>query len=306
MQTAKANAVIETHRFERLEGSVSDDGRASVRIDLLSVKSGIDVRDVRMRFLLFKTYKFPFATITATIDQARLQGLAQSTRLPYELDVTVDMHGVTKDLRVPVSVTRLGDKAVAVTTVAPVIVSAETFGLQEGVAKLSEAVGGTPIVSAASFTFDLVFETGERTARLQLATAEAAAVRAKEESAPITPEACQTRFGVISTASAIYFRTASSELDRASDPILDSVADIANRCASVKVEVTGHTDSVGSKAANAQLSEQRANAVVSYLVAKGVRPQRIDSAGFGDARPVASNDTEANRAKNRRIEFRVK
>ena len=87
--------------------------------------------------------------------------------------------------------------------------------------------------------------------------------------------------------------------------LLDSVADIAGRCPAVKIEVTGHTDSVGNPETNKQLSAQRAQAVVTFLVQHGIARTRITSAGLGGARPVAPNDTEANRAKNRRIEFRI-
>ena len=110
---------------------------------------------------------------------------------------------------------------------------------------------------------------------------------------------------MISTAGAIYFKTGSAELDAASDPLLDSVADIANRCPSVKVEVGGHTDSTGSASANQTLSEARAKAVVDYLAAHGVAQSRITSTGYGGTKPVASNANEEGRAKNRRIEFRV-
>jgi outer membrane protein OmpA-like peptidoglycan-associated protein len=94
-------------------------------------------------------------------------------------------------------------------------------------------------------------------------------------------------------------------LDKASEPLLNSVADIANRCPSVKIEVTGHTDSIGNAEANRHLSELRARSIVSFLGQHGVASARVSAAGFGDTRPVAPNDTEANRAKNRRIEFRV-
>jgi OmpA-OmpF porin, OOP family len=110
---------------------------------------------------------------------------------------------------------------------------------------------------------------------------------------------------VISTAGAVRFKASSTELDTGSDAILQSVADIANRCPSVKIQVTGHTDSIGAKDANLQLSEQRAHAVVKFLSQRGVAAARIEAAGYGDTRPIAPNDTEANRAKNRRIEFRV-
>jgi OOP family OmpA-OmpF porin len=270
MQTAKAGTVIEIHQFTGLDGKVSKNGDASVKIDLTSIASGVDVRDVRMRFLLFETYKFPNAEIAALV-----------------------------------TVTRISDKSIAVATAKPIVITAESFGLAGGIAKLSEAVNGTPIIAAASFTFDLVFETGDRLPQLEAAQQEALKRKQQEETKTISAEECQTRFAVISTTGAIYFKTGSAELDKASEPLLNSVADIANRCPSVKIEVTGHTDSRGSAQDNRDLSEQRARSVVAFLVQRGVAAARITAAGFGDTRPVAPNDTEANRAKNRRIEFRI-
>ena len=306
MQTAKANSIIENQQFTGLDGGITKDGDAIVKIDLISVKSGIDVRDVRMRFLLFETFKFPQAEITAKIDMAKMQELVSNIRITYPLKFKLDLHGVERELEAPVNVTRLSDKSISVSSAQPIVIRAETFDLAAGVVKLSEAVNGTPIVSAASITFDLVFETGEKIPEIESARAAAAKQRDAEETAAISTEACETRFNVISTAQAIYFKTGSAELDAKSEPLLNSVADIAKRCPAAKIEVTGHTDSVGSKDANRQLSESRARSVVSYLGTQGIPPGRIESAGYGDTRPIAPNDTEANRAKNRRIEFRVK
>jgi OOP family OmpA-OmpF porin len=305
MQTAKAGAIIETHQFTGLDGSISKDGDARVKIDLTSIASGVDVRDVRMRFLLFETYKFPNAEVTAKLDMSKLQELLTSTRITYPLKFTLALHGMTKDVESPVYVTRINDKSVSVATAKPIIITADSFGLTAGIAKLSEAVNAIPIVTAASFTFDLVFETGDRLPVIAAAREEAAKQKQLEETRAISSEDCQTRFSVISTTGAIYFKTGSAELDKASEPLLNSVADIANRCPAVKIQVTGHTDSVGKPEANRQLSEQRARSVLAYLGQHGVAPARITAAGFGDTRPVASNDTEANRAKNRRIEFSV-
>jgi OOP family OmpA-OmpF porin len=306
MQTAKANAVIETHSFTGLDGSITNDGDAIVKIDLLSVKSGIDVRDVRMRFLLFETFKFPYAEVTAKLDMGKLQELTRNIRVSYPLKFKINLHGVTREMESPVWVTRLTDKSVSVATEQPVIVTAESHDLAAGVVKLSEAVNGTPIVSAASITFDLVFETGDKLPEIQAARAEMAKRRTMEETAAISTEACETRFSVISTAQAIYFRTGIAELDAKSEPLLDSVADIANRCPSARIEVSGHTDSVGSREANRVLSESRARSVVTYLSKQGVAPSRIEATGYGDTRPLKPNDSDANRAANRRIEFRVK
>jgi OmpA-OmpF porin, OOP family len=304
MQTAKAAAIMETHQFTGLEGRVSKDGDASVKIDLTSVASGVDVRDVRMRFLLFETYKFPNAEITAKVDMSKLQEL-MTARVMYPMKFTLTMHGVTKEIEAPVYVTRISDKSVSIATAKPIIITAESFGLVAGIAKLSEAVNGTPIVAAAGFTFDLVFETGDRIPALQAAREQAIARKQQDETKAISAEECQTRFSVISTTGAIYFKTGGAELDKASEPLLNSVADIANRCPTVKVEVTGHTDSRGSPEANRELSGQRARSVVAFLVQHSVSASRITATGFGDTRPVAPNDTEANRAKNRRIEFRI-
>lgn len=305
MQTIKANSVIETHRFNGLEGRVDAAGNASVKIDLVSVATGIDVRDVRMRFLLFEAYKFPLAEITAKLDMRRLEALPPTGRLTYPLKFTLAMHGVSKEMESPVTVQRMGERQVSVATAQPIIVTAEPFGLVAGVLKLSETVGGTAIVPAVSVTFDLVFASGERVPELVAEQVASTAARSLADAAPISAEACETRFSVISTAQAIYFKTGSADLEEASAPMLNSVADIAGRCPAAKIEVTGHTDAVGSREKNRQLSESRARSVADYLAERGVARTRISARGFGDTRPVASNDTETNRAKNRRIEFKV-
>jgi outer membrane protein OmpA-like peptidoglycan-associated protein/polyisoprenoid-binding protein YceI len=305
MQTVKANSIFEVHQFTGLDGSITDSGDATVKIDLTSVASGIDVRDVRMRFLLFETYKFPTADVTAKLDMASLQALRTTTRITYPLRFKLALHGFSQEIETPVTVTRLSDKSVSVATSKPIVITADSFGFGPGIAKLSEAVGGTIIATGATFTFDLLFETGDKLPELQAARDEAAKRKTEAETSTISAEACETRFSVISTAGAIYFKTGSAELDKESGPILQSVAEIANRCPAVKIEVTGHTDSVGGKENNRQLSEQRARAVLGFLSQRGVAPTRVEAAGYGDSRPIVPNDSEANRAKNRRIEFRV-
>ena len=70
-------------------------------------------------------------------------------------------------------------------------------------------------------------------------------------------------------------------------------------------EVNGYTDNVGGRRYNQRLSERRAKSVVDYLVAKGVEAARIKATGYGESHPAVPNNSEANRAKNRRIEFKV-
>lgn len=89
--------------------------------------------------------------------------------------------------------------------------------------------------------------------------------------------------------------------------ILDDVAAIikANQGSIRSIGIEGNTDSIGSDAYNMRLSERRANAVRNYLIKKGVSASQLDTVGFGETRPVATNDTAAGRAKNRRVEFKV-
>jgi OmpA-OmpF porin, OOP family len=305
MQTVKANSIFEVHQFTGLDGSIGNDGDAVVKIDLTSISSGVDVRDVRMRFLLFETYRFPNAEVSARLDMASLRALLTSTRITYPLKFKLSLHGLSQEIETPVTVTRLGDKSVSVASAKPIVITADAFGLGPGLAKLSEAVNGTVIATGATFTFDLLFETGDKIPSLQAAREETAKQKVQAETSAISAEACETRFSVISTAGAIYFKTGSAELDRASEPMLQSVADIANRCPAARIEVTGHTDSVGGKEANRLLSEQRARTVLGFLAQHGVATARVEAAGYGDTRPIAPNDSDASRAKNRRIEFKV-
>ena len=94
--------------------------------------------------------------------------------------------------------------------------------------------------------------------------------------------------------------TSLSDDDRAK---LDSVAIILNDNPSLRAVVEGHTDSRG--AGNQRLSEERARAVVAYLVEIGIDPDRLSAIGFGESRPIASNETASGRSQNRRIEFNI-
>ena len=72
----------------------------------------------------------------------------------------------------------------------------------------------------------------------------------------------------------------------------------------LKIELSGHTDNIGKDDYNLKLSQNRADAVKNYLVSRG-RPNRIDAVGYGETRPIVSNDTKEGRASNRRTEFEI-
>lgn len=85
--------------------------------------------------------------------------------------------------------------------------------------------------------------------------------------------------------------------------VLNNVATTLNEYGQSRIEVIGHTDSIGSDAYNQRLSEQRASAVAGYLSNRGISQGRMAVIGAGESRPVASNDTESGRAQNRRVEI---
>jgi outer membrane protein OmpA-like peptidoglycan-associated protein len=116
----------------------------------------------------------------------------------------------------------------------------------------------------------------------------------------------------IVTLEPIYFDFDKATIKPVSYPVLDQIVRVMTDRPAIEVRVEGHSDSKGTDAYNRRLSQQRAEAVVKYLVAKGVAPTRLDAVGLGKSRPIAPNenpdgsDNPQGRAKNRRTEFHIK
>jgi OmpA-OmpF porin, OOP family len=87
--------------------------------------------------------------------------------------------------------------------------------------------------------------------------------------------------------------------------VLESAVTTLQRNPGLKVEIAGHTDSVGSDAHNLDLSERRAKAVMDYFISRGINADNLSAKGYGKSQPIADNETEAGRASNRRVELRV-
>lgn len=104
----------------------------------------------------------------------------------------------------------------------------------------------------------------------------------------------------------MLFAVGSSQLSTPAKGRLQEVAKVLRNTPMAQVVVAGYTDSTGSSLANQDLSRKRAEAVRTYLVRQGVGSQRIEMAGYGDASPVASNDTSLGRKSNRRVEIEVR
>jgi len=103
----------------------------------------------------------------------------------------------------------------------------------------------------------------------------------------------------------IHFASGKATITPDSYPILDQIVQLLKANPNVKIEIAGHTDSVGSEMYNLRLSEARANAVRDYLIQHGISADRLIARGYGESRPIAPNTTREGRAKNRRVEFTV-
>ncbi len=101
----------------------------------------------------------------------------------------------------------------------------------------------------------------------------------------------------------IFFETGKYTLQDESFPELNRVVELMAQNPRLIIEIDGHTDNVGGDESNQLLSQNRASSVRTYLLGKGVKPERIAAKGFGESKPVATNDTEEGRQLNRRVEF---
>lgn len=122
--------------------------------------------------------------------------------------------------------------------------------------------------------------------------------------APGAVARCESELAGLLAAAQVRFATSRAEIRADSTPLLDRLAEAASRCEG-RLQVEGHTDSVGDAAFNQDLSERRAAAVRDALVARGVPADRLVARGFGATRPIAENSQASGRALNRRIEFKL-
>jgi outer membrane protein OmpA-like peptidoglycan-associated protein len=103
----------------------------------------------------------------------------------------------------------------------------------------------------------------------------------------------------------IFFDVDKYDLKEKSVTELQKILRFLKENPSVRVEISGHTDNTGSAAYNLQLSERRAQSVNNYLIQNGIEPGRLIPKGYGPSQPLADNDSEEGRQKNRRIQFKI-
>lgn len=308
-QSIKNDTKIESSTFATYIGTIDETGLATVRVLMDSVNTNADLWNVRMRFLMFETFQYPEAVITMQIDPAAIADLGDVRRKVITAPYTINLHGVSSDRETKVTVTLLDDDRVLVSSATPVPLLMTDFGMVEGVAKLEEAAK-VDIEPISVVTFDFIFDRAESASdyivtSTALATDAGLNAAAMEEDGDFSLEACAGRFDTMSQSNSVFFATGSSRLESRSEPVLNSIVEIVGRCPALSIQVGGHTDSDGTEAENLALSEARARAVRTYLINAGADGDRIEAVGFGETMPEVPNDSLANKARNRRIEFTI-
>ncbi|MFW5634315.1 MAG: YceI family protein [Erythrobacter sp.] len=159
--SVKAGEIAEANSFSGLSGSVSPEGAARIEIDLATVETKVDIRNERMREIFFEVAQFPTANVTAQIAPATFTALKVGESTVQPLAATLALKGVEAPVETEVRVTRIAEDRVLATTVEPVIVHADAFGLGEGIEQLRELADLPSITPAVPVTFALAFEREE-------------------------------------------------------------------------------------------------------------------------------------------------
>jgi len=144
----KKTDIAEVNHFKHVAGSLTDAGAFSLSIDLTSVDTGVEIRDQRLQSVLFEVAQFPTLTIDAVVNPKLLAGLKVGDTLTTQVEATIMLHGQKQQKSLDVLVAKLSDKKMVVSSLAPVIVQANEFGLVAGVEKLKE-LAGLPSISLA-------------------------------------------------------------------------------------------------------------------------------------------------------------
>ncbi|WP_055023325.1 MULTISPECIES: YceI family protein [Shewanella] len=153
--SVKKGDIAEVHDFKQVSGSLTPEGAFNLTIELVSVDTGIEIRDERMQTMLFEVAKYPQVKLNSVINPKLLTDLSVGSTLMTQIDGTIDLHGKTRQMSFDVLVAKLSDTKMVVSSLAPVIVQANDFDLVEGVNKLREIAGLSSISLAVPVSFVL-------------------------------------------------------------------------------------------------------------------------------------------------------
>ena len=159
--STKAIDIAEVHRFTELAGRISDKGKAVITIEMVSVDTGVPIRDERMLELLFETDKFPLATARSKIDMKIIDAIAPGDSTRLTTDMTLDLHGAQVSIAAKVIVSKLSEAILVVSSAEPIILNAASANLTDGIEELRKVASLPSIGNAVPVTFVLTFERSE-------------------------------------------------------------------------------------------------------------------------------------------------
>ena len=140
-----------------MSGAISDSGAASLAISLASVDTGIDIRNERMRDIVFQVAQHAEATVSVPVDAATLDSLIVGESLTGAYTATVSLHGINLEVAADLKVVKLADDRIQVSTVRPLIVGAAAFGLEDEVEQLRVIANLASITPNIVVNFTLVY-----------------------------------------------------------------------------------------------------------------------------------------------------
>ena len=156
--SVKKDSIGELHSFKSIDGDIDANGLATVNIDLSSVETGIEIRNERMKSMLFDVKQFSTATIETQVSLEALEKLKVGESFHRHVPVSVSLHGKTQSLTAHSDVVKIADNKIAVYSTKPVLVDAAQFDLVNGIMALQKIAGLPSIATSVPVTFKLVFE----------------------------------------------------------------------------------------------------------------------------------------------------
>lgn len=156
--TSKAAAVSELNSFTELSGSINNEGEATLAISLASVSTAVDIRNERMRDIVFEVSNYPIASISVRTDGAGLAAMSSGESVRATYDASIELHGTEQMLAAELLVNKLANGSLQVSLAKPLIINAASFGLAESVEQLREIAGLPSINNNIVVDFTLQFD----------------------------------------------------------------------------------------------------------------------------------------------------
>lgn len=156
--SVKKGDIAEVHYFKEVNGSLDGSGDFVLTIPLISVNTGVEIRDERMQSMLFEVAQFPQMTLSSRIDPAGLESIKAGEVSAMSIEAKINLHGKTQIKVFNVLVAKLSETKIVVSSLQPVVVNGSEFELTAGIEKLREIAGLSAISQAVPVSFVLTLD----------------------------------------------------------------------------------------------------------------------------------------------------